>query len=131
MCGAYFLQHSPTLRAHFGIASPEDLKDFIGDGRTLDPKRLFASAEPTAPSETRVFRPTDRVPFIAHDRDGHWTGFMAIWWLALDRARPNADFAYLKTPQIPVDLEIQPMSDLKSWEAKDQLQLIEADQTSS
>lgn len=99
MCGAYFLQHSPALRAHFGIASPDDLKDFLGDGKDLDPKRLFASASAgtNSPMETRVFRPTDRVPFLAHDRHGQWTGFMATWWLALDRKgdtwRPNQRFA--------------------------------------
>ena len=83
MCGAYFIQQSASLREHFGIMTADDLKDFVLKGDSVDPLRLLDYAEQAM---LQIFRPTDRVPFIARDRQGHWIGLMATWWLAMDRA---------------------------------------------
>lgn len=82
MCGAYFLQQSAALRTHFGIQSKEDLADFVLRGDAVDPLRLFDSADGEM---LQIFRPTDRVPFLALDRNGDWIGLTATWWLAMER----------------------------------------------
>ncbi len=81
MCGAYFLQQSASLREHFGIVSQDDIGDFMLDGGPA-PFSLF-----DAPDQEMlaVFRPTDKVPFLALGRNGQWVGRSATWWLAMDR----------------------------------------------
>ncbi|MCH8550299.1 MAG: SOS response-associated peptidase [Natronospirillum sp.] len=94
MCGAYFLQQSPTLRAHFGIQSKEDLAEFVLRSDDVDPLRLFEGEDQAL---LQLFRPTDQVPFLARDRAGEWVGLTGTWWLAMDRDgdqwRPNQQLA--------------------------------------
>ena len=81
MCGAYFLQQSASLRAHFGIESRADIADFMLRGDQVDPLSLFDAAGTPL---LQLFRPTDQVPFLALDREGEWIGLTATWWLALE-----------------------------------------------
>ena len=83
MCGAYYIRQSARLREHFGIQTADDLKDFVLKGDSVDPLGLLDEADE---SMLQIFRPTDRVPFIARGRHGHWVGLTATWWLAMDQA---------------------------------------------
>ena len=92
MCGAFYLKQSSHLAAHYGFDT------FWNSGNlsrrdVLNPRRIVEGIP-----EYTVFRPTDRLPIIAQDRNGKLIIEQALWWLLMKTGEdgmpvPNQEYA--------------------------------------